>query len=79
LSESNNKAPARGAFATRQFEGEDLAAAFPVDADGHEHGRRADHPVFAHLLVTGIEDEVGELALQRPAGKAFEFAVLASR
>lgn len=40
-----------------------MAAAFPVDTDGHEHGPRADHAVLAHLLVTRIKDEVGELGI----------------
>ena len=68
-------APARGAFPPGDLHGEDLAAAFPVDADGHEHRARADDSVLAHFLVARIEDEAGELHLQRPPGKALQFPV----
>ena len=68
-------APARGAFAIGDLDGEDLAPAFPVDADGHQHRPRADDTLLAHLLVTGIEDEVREFDFQAPAGKALQFPV----
>jgi hypothetical protein len=68
-------APTGGAFAGGQFDAEDAAAAFPVDPDGHEDGPAADDAVFAHLLVAGVEDEVGMFGFEALAGEAFELGV----
>ena len=37
--------------------------------------QRADHALLAHLLVTGLEDEIGELDFQRPPGQAHQFTL----
>jgi hypothetical protein len=41
---------------------EDRAAAFGVDADGHEHRTREDRAAVADLLGAGIPDQVRHLA-----------------
>ena len=48
--------------AVGQFHAERLAAAVPIDADGHQHGMAGDHAGLAHLLVALIQDQVERLA-----------------
>ncbi len=52
--------PGGAAFPVRHLGGQDLAAAVPVDADGDQNGLIHDHAALAHLLIAGVEDEVGE-------------------
>jgi hypothetical protein len=65
-------APARGAFATGKLHAEDTAAALPVDADGHEHGARADDAILAHLFVARIKDEIRILPFEPLPGKLLQ-------
>src|SRR5438094_4941304 len=61
--------PGGAAFAIGHLDGEDLAPAVPVDADRDQH-RLADHDAaLAHLLVAGIDDEIGKGLIKPPAGK----------
>ena len=53
-----------------QLHRQHLALPLPVDADRDQHRLRADHPVLTHLLVAGVQDQVGVDLIQRPGGKA---------
>ena len=45
-----------------------------ADADRREHGGVTDDPAVAHLLVTGVEDQISDLA-ERPAAPGLQFVV----
>jgi hypothetical protein len=57
--------------------GQDLAPSVPVDADRDQHRLAHDDAGFAHLLVAGIEDEVGKRLLKRALGKRLQALVQA--
>jgi hypothetical protein len=67
--------PTAGALPVGQLHGEDLAPAFPVDADGDQDGLAADHAVDAHLLVPGVQDQVRAGFFQRPVGEPGQRAI----
>jgi hypothetical protein len=46
-------------------EADDLAAAVGVGGDGYYRGHRDDAAALAHLEVSGIEPEIGPVALER--------------
>src|SRR5271165_2154675 len=52
--------PGGAAFPAGHFDGQDLAAPIPVYSDGDQHGLAHDYAALAHLLIPGVEDEVGE-------------------
>ena len=52
--------PRGAAFPVGHVDGQDLAAPVPVDPDGDQHRLAHHHAAFAHLLIAGVEDEVGE-------------------
>ena len=49
----------------------------PVDADRDQHGLARDHAALAHLLITGVEDEVRERLGKGARGKGVEAHVQA--
>ena len=52
--------PGGAAFPVSHFDRQDLAAPVPVDANGDQHRLAHDHTALAHLLIPGVEDEVGK-------------------
>lgn len=60
------------ALSIGHFRRKHLAAAFPIDADGHKDGAAADDARFAHALVARVQDEVGILLGERPAHEALQ-------
>ena len=64
--------PGRAALAVGHVDGQDLAATVPVDADRDQHGLARDHAALAHLLITGVEDEVRERLGKGARGKGVE-------
>src|SRR5262249_29425213 len=68
-------APARGALAVGQLDGQHAAPAVKADADGDQHGLAADHPRLAHTFVTGVEDEIGKDLAEPPVGKLRQLLV----
>ena len=69
--------PRRAAFAVGHLDGQDLTAPVPIDPDGDQHGLAHHHAALAHLLVAGVEDEVGEGFGERALGKGVEAFVQA--
>jgi pimeloyl-ACP methyl ester carboxylesterase len=56
--------PARAALAVGQLNRKHLAAAFPVDADRDQHRLARNNPVIPHLLIAGVQDQIGKRFLQ---------------
>jgi Transposase domain (DUF772) len=67
--------PGRAALAIGHLHRQDLAPPIPVDADCDQHRLAHDDAGFAHLLVAGVEDEVGERRLKRAFGKGLQALV----
>ncbi len=67
--------PGGTALAVGHLDGEDLAAAVPIDTDGDQYRLAHHHAGLAHLLVAGVEDEVGEGLSERATGKGGEALV----
>ena len=59
------------------FDGKDLAASVPVDADGDQHRLAHDDAALAHLLITRVEDEGRKGLGEGARGKGFEAFVQA--
>ncbi len=66
--------PGGAALAVGHIDGQDLAAPIPVDADRDQHRLARDHAALAHLLIPGVEDEVGEGLCEGASGKGVEGA-----
>ena len=69
--------PGRTALAMGHFDGKDLAASVPVDADGDQHRLAHDDAALAHLLITRVEDEGRKGLGEGARGKGFEAFVQA--
>ncbi len=67
--------PARGALARGHVHRQDFQTAARVDADRDQDRLGTDHAAFAHLLVTGIEDEVGVGFVEASFGKLRECGI----
>lgn len=50
----------RSALPVGQLDREDLAPAFPVDADRDQHRLAGNDPVVPDALLAGVQDQVGE-------------------
>src|SRR4051812_49207827 len=64
--------PRRAALAVRQLDRERPAPSLPVDPDRDLHRPAADGAGLAHLLVAGVEDQVGERLPEPPPGEGGE-------
>ena len=69
--------PGRAAFPVGHFHRQDLPVPVPVDSDRDQHGLARDHAALAHLLIPGVEDEVGKGLFEGTLGKGFEALVQA--
>jgi len=69
--------PGGAAFPVGHVDGQDLAAAVPVDSDGDQHGLAHDHAALAHLLIARVKDEVRKGLGEGAGGKGFEAFVQA--
>src|SRR5208282_1622598 len=77
-SQSDKQVLPRGAaFPVGHFDGQDLATPVPVDPDRDQHRLARDHAALAHLLITRVEDEVGERLAKGASGKGVEALVQA--
>jgi hypothetical protein len=62
-------APTRPALAVGQLDAEHLTAAVPIDTDGDQHRLAGDDAGLANLLVTRVQDQIGERLAQPAAGE----------
>jgi hypothetical protein len=67
--------PGRAALATGHLDAQDLAPPVPVDAHRDQHRLAHDDASLAHLLVAGIEDEIGKGLVKRAFGKSLQALV----
>ena len=67
--------PGRSALAIGDLDCQDLAAPVPVDADGDQDCLAQDNAALAHLLITRVQDEVGEGLFEGALGKGLEALV----
>jgi len=67
--------PARRTFPIGHLHSEHLAPALPINADGHKHRAGANHRVLAHLLIAGVQDQIGIFTVKLPTRETPELRV----